>query len=361
MAKKKIMTAAELAKLTHEIVHHHDGSRISEELTVLNFGAGQDSTTLLIMFVTDRAFRAKHAPGRLLVHMSDTGNEHPATYRHAAKAARYAKANGVDFRIMTSSVARTAAAMGVTETEATDLGVVAGFHTAAWSDLLGHWRRIRSCGSVAFGKSCTSNLKILVLYRHLEAYIGQAFGLKSATKGATGRWGSKIALKKLAGRSGKIRILIGISKGEETRCKLAPEKRELWMNRDVAKVYPLIELGMDRQACQNYIAAREDETGIPVPPPSNCMACPYLSLHELLWLKRRQPVTFAEWAEVERVKLEKDAPAQAAKGQPNHGVFSDHKDLHAAIAAAEAKHGHMTDAELDDYKMSHGHCVKSSY
>lgn len=26
-----------------------------------------------------------------------------------------------------------------------------------------------------------------------------------------------------------------------------------------------------------------------------------------------------------------------------------------------SKHGHMTDLELIEYKMSHGHCVKSKY
>jgi hypothetical protein len=47
-------------------------------------------------------------------------------------------------------------------------------------------------------------------------------------------------------------MLIGIAKGEEGRCGEAMEK---WMRETVERVYPLIDLGLDRQGCQDYIAS----------------------------------------------------------------------------------------------------------
>jgi len=53
---------------------------LEQGLTVLSYGAGQDSTAILYKLIHDPAFRAKYVEGHLLVLMSDTGNEHPETY-----------------------------------------------------------------------------------------------------------------------------------------------------------------------------------------------------------------------------------------------------------------------------------------
>lgn len=55
-------------------------------LTILSFGGGQDSTTILYKLVFDADFKARYAPGDLLVLMADTGNEHPETYSHVKTA-----------------------------------------------------------------------------------------------------------------------------------------------------------------------------------------------------------------------------------------------------------------------------------
>ncbi len=53
----------------------------NKALTVLAFGGGQDSTAILYRIALDKAFRSRYVKGDLLVLMSDTGNEHPHTYR----------------------------------------------------------------------------------------------------------------------------------------------------------------------------------------------------------------------------------------------------------------------------------------
>ena len=52
------------------------------ELTILSFGAGQDSTTLLYKYILDKSLRERYAPGRFLVLFADTDDEHPHTYKH---------------------------------------------------------------------------------------------------------------------------------------------------------------------------------------------------------------------------------------------------------------------------------------
>jgi hypothetical protein len=52
------------------------------EVLVLSYGCGQDSTALLLRFIFDATFRKEHSCNRVLVLMSDTGNEHDHTYHY---------------------------------------------------------------------------------------------------------------------------------------------------------------------------------------------------------------------------------------------------------------------------------------
>ena len=60
------------------------------------------------------------------------------------------------------------------------------------------------------------------------------------------------------------------------------------------------------------------------------------------------------------MEILKAAIAAGKKVGANNGAMKGGL-LPVQVTAAEEKFGHMTDAELDDYKMSHGHCVQSSY
>ena len=300
-------------------------------LTVLSYGAGQDSTALLCLLIHDPEFRAKYAPERtrlgtrahLLVVFSDTGNEHPATYAQVTRAKGMCAEHGIPFFHL----------------EPGDQ-----YHSDLWSSLTGFYRAKNACGSKAFPKTCTDNLKIQPIYRWLNEWCADRTGKPADRKGGLYSW---------AARHGRIRVLIGIAAGEEKRAGgEGKNKGPLWMQRNIKREYPLIPLGLDRAGCQRLIA----EHGYHVPPPSNCMLCPFVNERELLLLARAYPDAFAEWVEIEANKLR----ANAHKGEKNLGVFG-RRSLPEVLEAAEKKFGHMTTAELEEYRFSHGHCVKSSY
>ena len=157
------------------------------KLTTLSFGGGQDSTELLERYIFDADFRSAYAPNDFVAIMSDTGNEHPLTYKHTAAMMRLAKKHGVEFFLLTSSLERTALEMGLSTEELKDLGGVEGFHSESWSDYVGHYERVREIPLLLGKKSCTGNLKISPLHRFLEQYVGEKYGLEAETKSESGR------------------------------------------------------------------------------------------------------------------------------------------------------------------------------
>lgn len=291
-----------------------------EVLTVLSYGIGQDSSAILYKFGFDAEFRRKYAPGRLLVVTAATGDEHPHTNQYLWHVKAFCKKHDIKFVHIIPDM---------------------GYHSPSWQSLRGFYRLKCCVGSKAFPKTCTDRLKLQPIYRFLEDWIGKEFGVAS---------GKKKGFRNFAGMYGKIRMLVGISRGEEKRVASSMEIPR-WKRDSIETVYPLIEEGMDRKDCQDYIRS----VGQPVPWPSNCMLCPFLSEIELVWLYRRYQLDYEEWVEIEAAKLEKNRHM----GERNLGVWGT-KKLPEVLERALAKHGHMTDAELDEYKFSHG-CVMSKY
>ncbi|MNJ95322.1 hypothetical protein D3C87_130320 [compost metagenome] len=313
-----------------------------ENLTVLSFGGGQDSTTILYKIVLDKNFREKYVKGKLLVLMSDTGNEHPHTYSHISFISEFCKLQGIEFYLIDYTM---------------------GYHPRNWSTLQDNFRIYETVMSVAFPKVCTDNLKIKPLYNFLDHYIAQqyfGYNSKFPPKG-------KKYIKLFQQEYGTINVLIGIAAGEEDRIAkgiiVKQKSRQLnlfrkvripglrWMDNCINKIYPLAELGMNRQNCQQYIHS----VVLPLPFPSNCMFCPFASKIEILWLYRNYPAVFAEWVSYESAKLKKFSDAKN-----NLGVKGK-LTLEEVLKQAIEQFGHMTEKELDEYKMSHGHCVKSVY
>lgn len=292
------------------------------ELTILSYGAGQDSTALLYMLAFDEAFRAEQAPGRLLVVMADTGDEHPATVKHVAHTVEFCKEHGIEFVHITPDM---------------------GFHTGDWAGgLRGFYKAGNRIGSKAYPKTCTDKLKVQPIYKFVDSWVAEQYGIPGTRKAP---------MKRFVEKHGKIRVLIGIAGGEEKRVAGATTGI-VWMDQCIDRVYPLVDLAMDRKACQEYIAS----VGQEVPPPSNCILCPFMSEIELLWLYRSMPDSYQDWVEMEANKLK----ANEHLGERNLGVWG-RKTLPQKLEDAEAKHGHMTMDELNEYKMSHGHCVASKY
>ena len=304
-------------------------------VTILSFGAGQDSTAILLLLIYNKEFRAKYAPGRLVVVFSETSDEHVHTQIHLAEIRVLCRKHNIEFHHLTPND------QNYTWVDAKGK-TWHGFHSQAWLSLVHQYNANSSIGSAAFGKTCTDNLKIQPIYRFVEWWISKEFKIASGA--------GKKAMVEYAKTYGRVNVLIGFSAGEETRVA-PPDSGHPWMQKSVKRVYPLIDLSLTRQMCQEYIRS----VGHVVPYPSNCQRCYFMSKQELLWMFRNIPEVFWEWAMQERAKLEKFAHL----GSSNLGVFGK-KTLVQTLIRAIREYGHLTDAELDEYKMNHG-CVKSKY
>lgn len=306
---------------------------MSKHLTVLSCGGGQDSTAMLYKYIHDADFRKEYAPNRFLVIMADTGDEHTHTLEHVKALQTLCHYHGIEFVHLTNDM---------------------GYHTGNWMTLRGFYRAQNAVGSKCFPKVCTDRLKLKPIYKFLEAWVEREYGFKAKRKKG---------LREFASTYGKIHMLIGIARGEEKRVKKAGSFDEPWKKASIHTRYPLIEMGMDRQDCQAYMRSVD----LPVPYPSNCILCPFMSEIELVWLYRNLPDDYNDWVEIERNKIEANAhngdltKTLNSKGNvvDNMGVWGK-KLLPEILKGALEKHGHMTAEELDDYKMNHG-CVMSKY
>ena len=304
-------------------------------LTVLSYGGGQDSTAILLKLIHDREFRQQYAPGRLLVVMSDTGDEHPETYQTVSDVRRLCRQHDIEFVFITSDM---------------------GFHSPSWLSLRHFYRTHDTIGSQAYPKTCSDRLKIEPTYRFLEQWLTDEYGV---------RFGRKKGIEQFAAERGKVKMILGIAKGEENRTSLAADSRKKWYRNSIEHVYPLIDIGWDRGACQEYIHSH----GMTVVP-SNCMACPYMNEAELEYQRRFNPDKLAELIELEAAKLAKHSDKSAvittdAKGNEkivnkNFGVFRL-TYLPEKIAQAKEKYVHWSDAKIREHRYSHGHCVMSKF
>lgn len=129
----------------------------------------------------------------------------------------------------------------------------------------------RPTGGGMMGRACTMDYKITPLLREAKRICGINRGQKEVT----------------------VTTCIGISRDEMGRMK---ESREPWCRHR----WPLVELGMNRQACVDWMAAR----GYPTPPRSACVFCPYHSNAEWRRLKADEPDGFERAVKYE-IELQK--------------------------------------------------------
>lgn len=296
---------------------------MKNKLTVLSFGVGQDSVAILFKIIHDKDFRKKYVGEKLIVVTADTKNEHDHTYKYLEYLKPILKKNNIEFYLLDPSV----------------------YASKSWKDgLVGFYNEKKAVGSKAFPKTCTDNLKIRPIYKFLENYVYKNYGLS--------RFGRKKSLYEFKNKYGKINVLLGIAHKEEKRAQKGKSGIK-WMDECIEKTYPLIEEKMDRKKCQDFIKKHKYK----VPFPSNCIFCPFMSLQELLYLYRYDKKRFDQWVIIEKNKLENNLH----KGSKNLGVWGTNKTLLDVIKDAEKKFGHMTKTDLVEYKMSHGHCVKSKF
>lgn len=306
------------------------------KLSILSYGAGVDSHTILLNLIHDKDFRKVYVPNELIVVFSDTGCEHEFTYTFIKDVTiPLCKKHGIEFYAITPDM---------------------GYHSEAWQSLTGQWRRGKpTIGSVAFNSaSCSHNLKLEPQYRFIEKLISERYKLP---------FGRKKGFKAFAEKHGKISWMIGIAKGEESRVLDPALDTKKWRRESVDIVYPLIQIGFDRVSCQNYI----NRGGNIQPMPSSCLFCHWASNDlELLWLELTYPDRFDEWCELEQRKLNANIEHPRNVGVCGRYHKFGTKEgkavtLREALAEAKLKY---PDADIDflqKRKWSRGHCVKTKY
>lgn len=325
-------------------------------LTVLSYGAGQDSACILFKIIHDEKFRKKYVSGKFIVVMADTGNEHPETYEYVKYTSKILKRKKIPFYFLTNDK---------------------GYHSPDWKDLI-HQLRLHNTIIMNVGAKhlCTIRLKIDPIYRFLDEYCAlelgwdkKTFVINKIVKGKKQKFTyssylkipmgdrRKKAIKAYALKNGKIRVLIGFAYGEERRAKKSKANLDpVWMQNSVVKSFPLIPEKINRKKAQEIIR----KLGYKVPIPSNCMICPFMSKQELLWLYRKYPEQFGEWEELEDNKIQQ-CKRRGVDDKKNMGALGTKKTLAQNLEFAQKKYGHMTDKELYDYKFSHGANISGGY
>lgn len=320
--------------MTNATTTQADGAK----LTVFSIGMGQDSVALANMYFHDADFRAKYAANDVVMVMADTGNEHPETDAYREHFAAEAKKHGVEFVFLTPDL---------------------GYHLDSYRTLTdffeGKGRKTnlgrKGLMTKTYVKSCSDRLKIQPIYRWLSDYVAKRYNCTNNV----GIYRGKAALVEFADLFCPIDMVIGIAGGEEKRMAKPDDKAPKWRKLSIRTVYPLVDLKMDRAACQAKIA----EYGQPIPLPSNCLFCPFLSEMELIWLVRHYYVKYREWVAHETAKIV-CWREEGIEEDRNHGVWGK-KRLPEVLDDAMEKYGHLSDAEVDAYKMSHGHCLMTKY
>ncbi len=236
-----------------------------------------------------------------------------------------------------------------------------GYHTGSWrGGLEGFYEAHDAVGSKAFPKTCSVRLKTDPIGAFLERFVADAYGLANP--------GRKRSLYSFVERyQTKVRVVLGMAKGEERRCAaraptlfpLPASRREpLWLQRTYERVYPLIDLGLDRAAAQHLIARRAP---FPVPVPSNCRMCPFASDAEIAYVDRRFPGDMERWCTYEERKLLKNAHQPRNLGvegklAPDGRTITLRDDV---LPRARAAYAAFSTRELARIRFSHGHSTAS--
>jgi hypothetical protein len=314
------------------------------QLTVLSFGGGQDSWAILLMIINDPKFRKTYAPKDLVVVMSDTGNEFPYTLKANQEAKELCKKNNIPFFFLTNDM---------------------GYHTPGWMSLKDNLNRNHAILSATMNrKPCTGSLKINPINKFMYQYMSSLYGYPEVIYTTGVRSPSKANYRMYDQQFNcKLRVIIGFARDEEMRAiKSVNGFSDLskWVQQYIQYSYPLIEMGISRSDAQKIITKYKDY----LVPPSNCMICFYQSNEELVWLERNHPEEIEEWSIMEANKLKKFEHL----GKKNNGIYGNislkEKLVQAKLTISKdwkVPIGQLTNEQLWEYKLSHGHCVKSSF
>jgi hypothetical protein len=203
-------------------------------MRVLSFGAGVQSTALLVLSNQEKIERADVAI------FADTQDEPKYVYEHIEWAKKWSK---IPIEVVTKGKLS-----GQFGTVATRFAPVPAFS---------------SNGTGLLRRQCTREYKIEPIQRKIRELSGYKKGQRIP--------------------KGTVEMMIGISIDEERRCK---PNMERW----ITNRWPLIELRMNRRDCVKLL----DDMGLPVPFKSSCVYCPYHRDTYWRWLKEKCPADYEQ-------------------------------------------------------------------
>lgn len=229
-------------------------------LKVVSYGGGVQSTALLVLVAQGKIDYSTF----LFCNVgNDSENPNTITYVHDI-AMPYAAANGIELielQKVRRNGERDTLYQRLTRPDSRSIGIP-----------------VRMSNGAPGNRACTADFKIKVVDKWLRAR---------------------------GGKKEHAQVGLGISLDEFQRMKPNMDPHTLaWKE----NAFPLIDLRIDRQTCMNIIR----EAGLPVPPKSSCIFCPYHRLS--VWQKMREdePELFWKAAKLEetlnerREKLGKD-------------------------------------------------------
>jgi hypothetical protein len=223
-------------------------------LTYLSFGAGVQSTALLVL----SAKGLLDCPRADAVIFADTGDEPHWVYEHLETMTAWAKQRGMPvYRV----------SRGCLSADVRDrlTGKKSRF-AAIPAFTLGEDGR-----AAPLRRQCTSEYKIEVIEKKVRELLGFAKGEKIPGKG-------------------EAHCLVGISFDERIRMRDA-------MTPWITNHYPLVDAKLNRQGCIRIL----EEHGVPVPQKSSCVFCPFHSDSYWINLRDSHPEEFARAVAFDKV------------------------------------------------------------
>lgn len=209
----------------------------------ISLGAGIQSTTLLLM-----AAHGEITPKPKYAIFSDTGWEPDAVYKHLEWLEKEVSKYGIEVIVTSKSNLRDDLIKSISSPSRF---ATIPFYILNEDGTTGMVRR-----------QCTREYKVEPVTKKMRELLG--YKPRQRIKSDVELW-------------------IGISTDEIERVK---PNRERW----IQNRYPLIEKGMNRLDCINWL----EKKGYPIPPKSSCIGCPFRDDFSWLNMKRNDPAAWEE-------------------------------------------------------------------
>lgn len=226
-----------------------------KQYDILSFGAGVQSTTLLLM----ACFGDIKKPNHII--FADTGWEPREVYNHLDWCIKIAKKHNMNIEIVSNGNIRNDILFGK---EQGKLFASIPFFTYTSTPIIAENIELDDNQYTLFEfdyeeteivkgyeykkgmvrRQCTNEYKIIPIRKACRRFVGLEHGQRS--------------------KDININLLMGISTDEIQRVKPSKEKY-------ITHVYPLIDKGFSRNDCLNYVKNK----GFNLPPKSSCIGCPF--------------------------------------------------------------------------------------